>query len=222
MRRFWMAVLCLILLAMPVSAAEEKLVALSFDDGPSGRFTRRLLDGLSERDARATFLLCGYRLELYPELAARILEEGHEIGLHGYSHDSMAEMCRCDLEDELERTTALLPADCRCLFLRPPGGQARGDTGEVAEDWGLALLYWSLDPKDWETRDRNTIVRRVLDRVKDGDVILMHDMSDSSVDAALTIVDALQKRGFRFVTASELAAEKGVTVIPGESYSSFP
>ena len=75
------------MLCIPVQAAQpEKLVALTFDDGPSGKFTRNLLDGLKERDVKATFLLCGYRMEQYPELTARIFNEGHEIGLHGYSH----------------------------------------------------------------------------------------------------------------------------------------
>ena len=222
MRRIWMAVAIAMLLAMPVRAAEEKLVALTFDDGPSGRFTRRLLTGLEEREAKATFFLCGYRLELYPELAERILEEGHEIGLHGYSHDSMAQMCACQLEDELENTMKLLPEGCKPVFLRPPGGKATDDTCRVAESWGLSLLYWSLDPKDWEIHDAGKITERVVSRAADGDVILMHDMSDSSVDAALAIVDILQKRGFRFVTASELAAEKGIDLKPGGNYTKFP
>ena len=84
MRRFFGIFLCFCILIFPVRGAEEtKYVALTFDDGPSGRFTRRLLDGLQQRDVKATFLLCGYRLKDYPKEAQRIFREGHEIGLHG-------------------------------------------------------------------------------------------------------------------------------------------
>lgn len=221
MKRLVMAVLCCALLCVPVRAEEEKLVALTFDDGPSGRFTRRLLEGLEERNAKATFLLCGYRIEVYPELTERIWREGHEIGLHGYSHCSMAQMCTADLKEELEKTMALIPEGCGVRFVRPPGGISGANTCTVAAEQGLAVLYWSIDPRDWATDDTDTIIKRVLDNARDGDIILLHDMSDSSVDAALAIVDALQKRGFRFVTVSQLAERKGIPLNPGEEYYSF-
>ena len=99
MRRIFLLCCCLLGLVLPVEAAESspKYVALTFDDGPSGRFTRALLDGLAERNVKATFFLCGYRIRQYPELAQRIAEEGHEIGCHGFSHDSMAAMSRRDI-----------------------------------------------------------------------------------------------------------------------------
>ena len=104
MRRILSFILCLSLLIFPsVRAEEPQYVALTFDDGPSGRFTRRLLAGLEERQVQATFLLCGYRLKDYPTEAKRILAEGHEIGLHGYSHDPMNKMSRRELEQELAR-----------------------------------------------------------------------------------------------------------------------
>ena len=91
MRRFWAIFLCFCLIGFPCAKAKEPAyVALTFDDGPSGRFTRRLLEGLEQREVKATFLLCGYRLEDYPQLAKQIFEAGHEIGLHGYSHKNMA------------------------------------------------------------------------------------------------------------------------------------
>ena len=93
MRRIFAILLCCSLLAFPVRGAQqEKFVALTFDDGPSGRFTRKLLEGLEQRDAKATFFLCGYRIAQYPELTQRIADEGHEIGLHGYSHKNMGKM----------------------------------------------------------------------------------------------------------------------------------
>lgn len=114
-------ILCFSLLCVPVRAVEnEKLVGLTFDDGPSGRFTRKLLDGLEERDAKATFLLCGYRMAQYPDLTQRIFQEGHKIGLHGYSHKPMRDMCPRDTAQEIRKTMALLPDGCEITFLRPP------------------------------------------------------------------------------------------------------
>lgn len=222
MKKILIALLCLRLCLMPVKAVpEEKFVALTFDDGPSGRFTTRLLDGLNQRNAKGTFLLCGYRMELYPELTERIVREGHEIGLHGYSHKSMDTLCSSQIRKELEKTQALLPEDCQVTFLRPPGGFCGSCVTKVAEDMGYAILSWSVDPKDWALHDADTVVNFVLRHVKDGDVILLHDMTDSSVDAALRIIDRLQKEHYRFVTVSELAALRGVALEPGACYTHF-
>lgn len=222
MRRMLAILLCFCLFCFPVRAAEqEKLVALTFDDGPSGRFTRKLLEGLEERDAKATFLLCGYRIEQYPELTEQIVEEGHEIGLHGYSHKSMLDMCQADVAQEIRKAMELLPEGCAVSFLRSPGGLCGACVQAAAEDQGLSILHWSVDPKDWAVHDALAIEKAVIRQVRDGDVILLHDMSDSSVEAALAIVDALQEQGFRFVTASELAQARNVTLIPGEKYSRF-
>ena len=103
MRKILIFLLCLGL-ACPVYAQQERYVALTFDDGPSGRYTRELLDGLAERQVSATFLLCGYRMREYPALTRRIFEEGHEIGLHGFSHDNMAKMTQKQVEKEIFET----------------------------------------------------------------------------------------------------------------------
>ena len=223
MRR--MMVLCLILsfLALPVQAAGEgKYVALTFDDGPSGRYTERLLDGLAQRGAKGTFLLCGYRMEQYPELTARIFEEGHEIGFHGFSHDSMRSMSRRTIGQELIDSGTLLPEECSPVFFRPPGGFVTDGVQQVAQARQLALLSWSVDPKDWATNSVQAIEQAVLKTVKDGDIVLLHDMSASSVQAALDIVDVLQERGYRFVTVSELARLRRVRIKPGKVYTAFP
>lgn len=222
MSRIVSVFLCLTLLGAPVENQRVKYVALTFDDGPSGRFTRELLDGLAERDVKATFLLCGYRVCLYPRETERIAREGHEIGCHGYSHKNMKEMSRRDISAEIDDTNALLPQNARVRFLRPPGGMCCDAVRQVAEAKGLCVLSWTVDPKDWACHDAEEIQRRVLGSVKDGDVILLHDMSDSSVAAALGIIDALRDQGYRFVTASRLAALRGCTLRPGKEYAAFP
>lgn len=222
LKRFIMLILCCCLLWFPVRAGgNEKLVALTFDDGPSGRFTRKLLEGLEERGAKATFLLCGYRMEQFPDLTEQIFREGHEIGLHGYSHKPLGDMCQRDTLQEIRRTMALLPDGCEASFLRPPGGLCSNCVEAVAAEFGLSILHWSVDPKDWAIHDAKAIAKEVISHVRDGDVILLHDMSDSSVEAALKIVDELQEQGFRFVTASELARTRNITLVPGTKYTRF-
>ena len=222
MRRILSILLCLGLLILPVRAEEEeKYVALTFDDGPSGRYTERLLEGLQKKNVKATFLLCGYRMEDFPELTERIYREGHEIGYHGYSHDNMSNMSRKKIAEELEKSGLLLPEGCRPVFLRPPGGQCSDGVRQVAEVRMLSILKWSVDPRDWDTSDAPRVINKVLSTVQDGDVILMHDMSDSSVTAALEIVDRLQKEGYHFLTVSALSELRGVKLRPGETYERF-
>lgn len=216
-----MLILCLCMACPAYASQQEQYVALTFDDGPSGRFTRALLDGLEQRNVKATFLLCGYRLKDYPKEAARIQNEGHEIGLHGYSHSSMADMDQEVLEREIADTLALLPDGCRPEFLRPPGGKCSEGVKEAARQADLAILSWSVDPRDWASHDAQVIEDAVVHTVRDGDIILLHDMSDSSVEAALAIVDELKAQGFTFVTVSELARLKGQTIEPGKVYGRF-
>lgn len=222
MRRVFLVLLCLCLMVLPVSGASPRYVALTFDDGPSGRFTRRLLDGLAEREVKATFLLCGYRIRQYPQETQRIASEGHEIGNHGYTHKNMQSLGHREIAQEIMDTQALLPNGVTVRFLRPPGGCCNESVRQVAQARGLAILSWSVDPKDWAVSDAAAVEQTVLEQVQDGDIILLHDMSDSSVDAALNIVDKLKEEGYSFVTVSQLARIREVNILPGRSYQSFP
>ena len=223
MRRILSVLLILPFLVVPVRADYgSRYVALTFDDGPSGKYTRALLDGLYDRGAKATFLLCGYRIKDYPEITQRIFDEGHEIGYHGYSHDSMKTMSRRGIAQELLDTQALLPEGCRPVFLRPPGGFSSDAVQQVAKARGLAILHWSVDPHDWEIHNEQAIEKAVLEQIHDGDIILLHDMTTASVEAALGIVDALLKQDYEFVTVSELARLRGQRPKAGTVYKKFP
>ena len=223
MRRFLALLFCLSFLILPVRAAEDtKYVALTFDDGPSGKYTRQLLDGLYDRGVQATFLLCGYRMKDYPDIAQRIFDEGHEIGYHGYTHNNMKEMSRRDIAAEIIDSQALLPQECDPVFLRPPGGCCSDAVRQVAEARNLAILSWSIDPRDWATNDTIAIEKAVLGNIKDGDIVLLHDMTTSSVNAALDIVDTLLEEDFEIDTVSELARLRGAKLKPGKVYTSFP
>lgn len=223
MRRMLLLLLCLGLMVMPAAGtAGSRYVALTFDDGPSGKYTRRLLDGLAERDVKATFLLCGYRIRQYPQEAQRIAQEGHEIGNHGYSHKNMQSLGHREIAQEIMDTQALLPNGVSVRFLRPPGGCCNEAVRQVAKARGLAILSWSVDPRDWAVKDAATVEQTIFDQVQDGDIILLHDLSDSSVEAALAVIDKLQEEGYRFVTVSQLARLREVNILPGRSYQSFP
>ena len=222
MRRLMIGLLLLAVLALPVQAEETKYVALTFDDGPSGKYTQRLLDGLQDRGVEATFLLCGYRMEQYPDLTRRIFDEGHEIGYHGFTHKSMEGMSRRSIAQELIDSQTLLPEGCRPVFMRPPGGIVTDGVRQVAQARRLAILSWSVDPRDWASSSVGVIETAVLKKVQDGDIILLHDMSYSSVQAALDIVDVLREQGYEFVTVSELAKLRQTKVEAGEMYQKFP
>ena len=222
MRKFLSIFLSLSLLVLPAEAKETKYVALTFDDGPSGKYTRKLLDGLYDRGVQATFLLCGYRMKDYPDLTQRIVDEGHEIGYHGYTHKNMQSMSRRAIAQELEDSQTLLPEGCRPVFLRPPGGCCSDAVRQVAQVRNLAILGWSVDPRDWATHDTAAIERAVLKNVGDGDIVLLHDMSDSSVKAALDIVDVLLQKDYEIVTVSRLVRIRGVRLRSGQAYSRFP
>lgn len=222
MHRLMVFLLVISILIFPVKAeSSDKLVALTFDDGPSGHYTAELLDGLAQRGVRATFFLCGYRMQQFPKLTSRIHQEGHEIGLHGYSHKSMHNMVLPDILKELRKSQAMIPSDAKIRFLRPPGGLTSSAVTSAAKQIHVSILNWSVDPQDWAVHDAAAIEKTVLHTVRDGDVILLHDMSDSSVEAALSIVDQLKQNGFRFVTASELSSARGIDPVPGSLYRHF-
>ena len=222
MRLTLLVLLCIMMLALPISAEKEtKYVALTFDDGPSGRFTRRLLEGLEERDVKATFFLCGYRLADYKSLAKKIYDQGHEIGLHGYSHENLGKMTASQIRKELRDTATLLPEGCECTLLRPPGGASGQALGQVCREMDLAIINWSVDPRDWANHDAAVVEAAVIGQVQNGDIILLHDMCDCSVDAAFGIIDKLSAEGFQFVTVSELARIQGQCIEPGKIYTRF-
>ena len=200
---------------------ERKYVALTFDDGPSGRFTRRLLEGLEERGVKATFFLCGYRLADYKSLAKKIYDQGHEIGLHGYSHENLGKMTAAQVRKELKDTLSLLPEGCKPTLLRPPGGASGEALAQVCREMGLAIINWSVDPRDWENHNASVVETAVVSQVQSGDIILLHDMCDCSVDAAFGIIDKLTAEGFEFVTVSELARLQNQTIQQGKLYNRF-
>lgn len=189
----------------PANAASvvEKKVAITFDDGPNPHYTADLLEGLKERGVSATFFLLGTEVEKYPKLVEQMHEEGHLLATHSYQHVNL-----CNLTDEaaieqVTKTNGLIEeitGECP-QFIRPPFGCWKEDLDYQTK---MIEVLWDIDPRDWNTSNTDVIVQRVIEAVEDGDIILLHDASQSSIDAALQIVDQLQKEGYLFVTVEEL------------------
>lgn len=202
-----------------IPAEAPKYVALTFDDGPRRDTTARLLDGLRERGAGATFFLLGEQIAGNEDLVERMAAEGHQVGNHSWSHARLQGASRATVDSEIGRTDALLRQLLGegTYWVRPPYGLL--DPQQFA--WFSApLVHWMVDPEDWRLRDADKDVAAVLKAVKPGDIILMHDTVPASVDAALRIVDTLQSRGYTFVTVEELLRLAGVTPEAGVMYRS--
>ncbi len=182
---------------------EKPSIAITFDDGPSGRYTGRLLDGLKERNVKASFFLIGENAEENPELVERIYKEGHLIGNHTYSHVQMTHLSEEAAVREIERTDQVISAITgeHVAYMRPPFGAWQREL-EVRME--VLPVLWSVDPLDWTTENVDEIVSKVVTEVEEGDIILLHDCYASSVEAALRIVDILQKEGYEFVTVDRL------------------
>lgn len=182
---------------------EPPRLAITFDDGPSSICTGRLLDGLKERQIKATFFLIGKYAEQNPELVKRIYEEGHLIGNHTYHHVDISRMSDEDAEEEIKKTDEVIYAvtSQHVKYIRPPFGAWRKGLELEME---VLPVMWSVDPLDWTTENVDEIVNKVVTEAEEDDIILLHDCYDSSVDAALRIVDILTKEGYEFVTVDEL------------------
>ena len=196
---------------------EQKLIALTFDDGPRRSTTTDLLDGLAERGVKATFFLIGAQIEDNRDVVRRMDREGHQIGIHTYDHVKLTDLNRADFDAQVEKTRSVLVStlDHNDFLLRPPYGML----DDSVKAWaGCPIILWSIDPEDWSDRDTDRVVQQVVSQAKDGGIILMHDIFPESVEAALRIVDALHAQGYYFCTIDQLFQARGITLEAGKSY----
>ena len=190
-----------------VSEGEEQpVVALTFDDGPNSQYTPLLLKGLKERGVHATFFLMGKNIEGKEALVKQIQEEGHLIGNHTYHHVNLSKMSAEQAQAELDATDELVRkiTGKYPIYARAPYGEVP-ENGDV--DRQRFYIGWTVDPLDWMTEDVSRITQSVLEKVEPGDIILLHDSYLSSVQAALRIVDALQGKGYEFITVDQMISD---------------
>lgn len=180
-----------------------KQIAITFDDGPNPNYTQKLLEGLKKRGVKATFFVLGEEAQQYPEIVEEIHEEGHLIGVHSYEHVNFGEIGDTAAMEQITKTREILYEITGeyAGFIRPPYGCWKSSLNEKVP---MIEVLWDVDPLDWATKSADTVVARILPKAHDGCIILLHDASASSVQAAFTVIDALQKQGYEFVTVEEL------------------
>ncbi len=203
-------------------SSKDKLVALTFDDGP-GKFTAELLDYLAAHHVHATFFLVGRNAARYPALIKRMDAEGHAIGNHTQNHARLPRLSAAGVKKEIDDCNAVIRAAVGhdAVMLRAPGGNANATVKAVAKDMGLPIAYWSVDTRDWQSRDTDKIVSAAFAArggIKDGSIVLMHDIYRTTVDAAKIIIPRLEAQGYRFVTVPELLALRRGGAVAGDIY----
>ena len=199
---------------------EEKLIALTFDDGPSSVSTPVLLDGLAERGVHATFFLVGSMAADNHALVRRMAAEGHQIGLHTYDHSlaqGLTGLTESQFRAQVDTTRDLLTAltGQTSFVFRPP----YGFVDDSVRLWADApIILWSVDTEDWRDQNADHIARHIIDHAEDGAIVLLHDIFSTSVEGALKAIDTLLAQGYHFVTVDELFASKGIHLLDGEVY----
>lgn len=195
----------------------QKIVALTFDDGPNPPYTEQLLDVLKENHVSATFFLIGQNVEKHPELVKRIVAEGHQLGNHTYHHMDLLKADRKLIADEVDRTNQAIIAASGITphLVRPPHGFRDPVVMEMMAERNLKVVEWSVMSRDWLNPGVDTIVERTISKVKNGSIILLHDgdgiaAQDSraqTIEATRRIIQILSAQGYKFVTVDEILAK---------------
>lgn len=199
----------------------KPMLALTFDDGPQVQSGNRIMDVFAQYGQRCTFFLVGDRIASRADEVRRMVADGHEVADHSYSHayfnklsaeQIRSEVAKCNAA--IAQTTGVAPA-----IMRLPGGNK---TATVLANVNMPIILWNVDTEDWKVKDSARIISRVVGKVKDGDVVLMHELYGTTATAVETIVPTLVSQGFQLVTVSELAKFRGYELVPGQIYYSFP
>lgn len=199
----------------------KPMVALTFDDGPSENFTPIILDVLKENNANATFFVLGNEVKKNKDTLVRMVNEGNEIGNHSYNHKDLTSISDFELyqqivgtDEFIEDITGVIPT-----VMRPPYGFIND---RISSRIYKPIILWSLDTLDWQNRNTEKICSNILDNVKDGDIVLMHDIYETTADAVKSVVPELVKRGYQLVTVSELNQyRQATTMLAGHKYSNM-
>lgn len=188
-------------------------IAMTFDDGPSGPNTPRLLDLAAKKHIKLTFFLIGENAARYPQLVQRELAEGHQVGNHSYTHPDLAKMSDAAVQSEIQKTQDAIinAAGYRPILMRPPyGALTARQRLWVANQFGFKIILWDVDPLDWKNPGPSVVAQRIIAATRPGSIILSHDIHSGTVDAMPVVFDTLLAQGFKFVTVSELLAmDKG-------------
>ncbi len=198
----------------------KKLVALTFDDGPSATTTPKLLNILKSRDVPATFFMLGNMARNNPDIVKQASEEGHEVASHTMYHQNLIRIPNDSTQSDINEAKSVFEGILGHTpnLTRPPYGNYNDN---VKESVNTPMILWSVDTLDWKNRDPDAIVSNALDQAYDGAIILMHDIYDTTVEAVPKLIDSMRQDGYEFVTIPELAKERGSSLENGVAYYNF-
>lgn len=203
----------------------KMMVALTFDDGPSSAHTPRVLDILRRHGAKGTFFVLGSNAKRCSSIVSRAAAEGHEVGVHTWSHINMARSSMSKIDSEVSRTSDVIRSITgkTPVVMRPPyGATTTGIVKHMYERYGMRSILWDVDTQDWRKPGVSTVISRAVNRAKPGSIILVHDIHASTLAAIEGIVTGLQARGFKLVTVSQLMASVGVYGTPKVAPAASP
>jgi peptidoglycan/xylan/chitin deacetylase (PgdA/CDA1 family) len=194
------------------------IIALTFDDGPAW-LTEVLLDILDEHEVRVTFCVIGNRIENHAEIILRAFESGHEIIGHSWEHKDLARLSVNQIKEQITKTSDAIEkiiGEEPPRFFRAPFGSFNSRIRNAAKETGYGVLNWSIDPRDWQFRDEEMIFDYIIENARDGAIVVLHDVHQTTVDAMKRVVPALIYMGYELVTASEV-----VEYVYGEAEAGF-
>jgi peptidoglycan-N-acetylglucosamine deacetylase len=186
---------------------DGRYIAITFDDGPSATLTPKLLDILAAHRIKATFFVIGENVVEHPEIVARAAREGHEIGNHSWSHPNFGKMSDEGVRGQVQRTDDAIKdaTGTRPILLRPPYGSITARQKRwIHDQFGYQIILWDVDPYDWKRPGPSVVRNRILKETQPGSIVLSHDIHPGTIEAMPSTFDALEAKGFRFVTVSEL------------------
>ena len=206
--------------APSVTDPSKPMIALTFDDGPS-KHTPRILDALERHGGRATFFTVGYLLNENKDTVLRAHNMGCEIVGHTWDHSDLTILSDREIINQLTSTNNAIKniTGTEKLMYRPPYGRMSEKVRRVSGELGFSTVTWSLDTRDWQTKNAQLIYLAVMQNVKAGDIIIAHDMHGTTADAMEYIIPALVKQGFQLVTVSELLTDKYGSMKAGIVYT---
>ena len=180
----------------------KKMIALTFDDGPS-KYTDKIIDLLNKYDASGTFFILGNKVEMYKETLIKMVEQGSEIGNHSYNHKWLIKLNKNDFINQVNQTQSILKSTIGYTptLLRPTYGSVND---EIKNNTTLDIVLWNIDTLDWKLKNYKDIANRVIGKVDDGDIVLMHDIHEKTLKALEIILPKLKEERYQFVTVSEL------------------
>ena len=197
--------------------SNKKLIAFTFDDGPSYIGTNKLLDNLDKYNARVTFFVLGSRVNNYKDTLTKAYKMGNTIGSHTYSHSNLLKLDNYSVMDEIKKTNETIKniTGSEAIYLRPPYGNINSDIKNISN---MYTILWDLDTEDWKYKDKDRIADYIVSNAHDGAIVLLHDLYETSVDGALLAMERLEKEGYAFVTIDEMIKIKDIQLDINKNY----